>query len=384
MMTPMRGEKHEHGTWLCPTPFDRTRLLDMEARLLKARTIMYGSVAVGTVICGPWLGWWTLAPMFCLALFGRLMQPRIVRSQRPEYLVFAVIVAAMLMIGLAVTLTGGSKSPVLMLFALPVATLPARFNTRGVQAGVLVTLLIMVVSSALAGGGNLADGPHYLIIAAATMIGLSACCHTLMSAEADQRTASVLDPLTNLLNRKALDSHFPEIARQSHYTNKPVALVACDLDHFKAINDEHGHQKGDEVLRDVADAFRAHLRTFELVYRVGGEEFLIVLPGVAPDDAHMVAERVRSGIESARPGGLEVTASIGLAVAIGKAVDYDSLYAAADKALYEAKNGGRNQVVVAPLAEPPVTTVLGAAARVAEGPSRVPSVPLHGPATRGA
>ena len=109
-----------------------------------------------------------------------------------------------------------------------------------------------------------------------------------------------------------------------------------------------------------------------------------MLPGVNPEDAHMVAERVRSGIETARAGDLDVTASIGLAVAIGTAVEWDKLYAAADKALYEAKNNGRNQVVVAPLAEPPVTTVLGAAARIAEGPSRVPSVPLHGPAPRGA
>ena len=372
----MGGERHENGTWLCPTPFDRTRLLDMEARLLRARSIMYGSVAVGTVLSGPWLGWWTLAPLICLVLFGRLAQPRIATSDKPEYIVAAVIVAAMLMIGLAVALTGGAKSPVLILFALPVATLPARFNARGVQVGVAVTLLIMVVSSLLAGPTDLADGPHYLIIAAGTMIGLAACCHTLMSAEAEQRTTSVLDPLTGLMNRKALDTHFDEIERQAHYTGKAVSMVVCDLDHFKAVNDEHGHQRGDAVLRDVAEAVRANLRTFELVYRVGGEEFVILLPGVQVADAQMVAERVRSGIEEARPGGLELTSSVGVAVALGTAVDFEALFGAADKALYAAKDAGRNRVVTAPILEPGVTTVLGAAARVAEGTSRVASVPL--------
>src|SRR5687767_5858693 len=137
----MGVERHENGTWLCPTPFDRTRLLDMEARLLRARTIMYGSVAVGTVLSGPWLGWWTLAPLLCLVVFGRLAQPRIATSDKPEYIVAAVIVAAQISIGLAVALTGGASSPVLMLLALPVATLPARFNARGVQAGVTTTLL---------------------------------------------------------------------------------------------------------------------------------------------------------------------------------------------------------------------------------------------------
>ena len=374
----MRGERHENGTWLCPTPFDRTRLLDMEARLLRARTIMYGSVAVGTLLSAPWLGWWTLAPLICLVLFGRLAQPRISTSDKPEFIVAAVIVAAMLMIGLATALTGGAKSPVLMLFALPVATLPARFNARGVQAGVAMTLVIMILSSLLAGARDLADGPHYLIIAAGTMIGLAACCHTLMSAEAEQRTTSVLDPLTGLLNRKALDTHFEEIRRQAHYTGKPVAMVLCDLDHFKAVNDNHGHQRGDAVLRDIAEALRAHLRTFELVYRVGGEEFVILLPGVQPADAEMVAERVRSGIEGARAGDLDVTSSVGVAVAFGTAVDFEALYGASDKALYRAKDEGRNRIVVAPLLEPSEPAP-GGAGRLAEGPSRVPSVPLAGP-----
>jgi diguanylate cyclase (GGDEF)-like protein len=374
---------HENGTWLCPTPFDRTRLLDMEARLLRARTIMYGSVAVGTVLSAPWLGWWTLAPLGVLVLFSLLMQPRIATSGRPEYYVAAVILAAQLMIGLAVALTGGAASPVLMLLMLPVATLPARFNARGVQAGVVSTLVIMGGASLLAGPSGLGDGPHYLIIAAATMIGLAACCQVLMSAEAEQRSTSVLDPLTGLLNRKALDAHFAEIRRQAHYTGRTVSMVVCDLDHFKAINDGYGHQRGDAVLREVAEALRGHLRTFELVYRVGGEEFLILLPGVQASDAEMVARRVREGIAEARPADIELTASLGVAVAVGTAVDFEALFGAADEALYRAKDAGRDRVEVAPALEPSEAAAQTHPSRVAEGPSRVPSIPLGMPLTDG-
>ena len=345
-------DRHHNGTWLCPTPFDRTRLLDMEARLVHARAIMYGSVAVGTVLSGPWLGWWTLAPLIALLLFSRVLQARIAGSEKPEYVVATVILAAQLMIGLSVALTGGAHSPVLMLLALPVATLPARFGARGVQAGVASTLLIMVAASLAAGPTELVEGPHYLLIGAATVIGLAACCHTLMSAEAEQRSTSVLDPLTGLLNRKALEAHFEEVRRQAHYSGKSVALVVCDLDHFKSVNDQHGHLRGDAVLREVAEALRGRLRTFELLYRVGGEEFVVLLPGVEAEAARQVAERVRIGVEEALPGELAMTASVGVGVAAGTAVDFEALFAVADKALYAAKEDGRNRVAVAPTLRP--------------------------------
>ena len=358
-------DRHDNGTWLCPTPFDRTRLLDMEARLLHARTIMYGSVATGALLSGPWLGWWTLAPLLVLVAFSRALQPRIARSDKPEYVVAAVIVAAQLMIGLSVALTGGAHSPVLMLLALPVVTLPARFGARGVQAGLASTLAIMVVASLAAGPSELVEGPHYLLIAAATMVGLAACCHTLMSAEAEQRSTSVLDPLTGLLNRKALEAHFEEVRRQAHYSGKSVALVVCDLDHFKSVNDQHGHLRGDAVLREVADALRGRLRTFELLYRVGGEEFVVLLPGVEAEPARQVAERVRAAVEEALPGELALTASVGVGVAAGTAVGFEALFEVADRALYEAKDDGRNRVVVAPALRPAATTPASAPAAIA-------------------
>jgi diguanylate cyclase (GGDEF)-like protein len=135
-------------------------------------------------------------------------------------------------------------------------------------------------------------------------------------------------------------------------TGAPICLIACDLDHFKRVNDDYGHARGDAVLKDAAYVMRKHLRSFELVYRLGGEEFLIVLPGVPIDEGRSIAERVRTGIENARPAGLPVSASFGVAAGSGGATAFEPLFAAADEALYAAKRAGRNRVVAAGYDEP--------------------------------
>jgi diguanylate cyclase (GGDEF)-like protein len=101
----------------------------------------------------------------------------------------------------------------------------------------------------------------------------------LVASDVRHRADSTLDQLTGLLNRRALEPRFAEIAEQAALTDLPVSVVLADLDHFKSINDEHGHGVGDAVLRDVAYAMRRTLRTFELLYRLGGEEFALLLPG---------------------------------------------------------------------------------------------------------
>jgi diguanylate cyclase (GGDEF)-like protein len=157
----------------------------------------------------------------------------------------------------------------------------------------------------------------------------------------------VLDPLTGLLNRKALASRFAELAEQAAQTDGSVCVVACDLDHFKAINDEHGHEHGDAVLKAAAYVFRKSLRSFELAYRLGGEEFLVVLPGSSVAEGCEVAERIRAALEAELPGGSLVTASLGVAAAAGADVRLEALCREADAALYVAKRDGRNRVQAA-------------------------------------
>jgi diguanylate cyclase (GGDEF)-like protein len=335
------------GTWLCPTQLHRERLLDMESRLARPRAIMYGSLAVAFVIGIPWIGWWTLIPLAGAVSSYALLRPRIATSERPEYVIAATVVIAQVLIGIGIALSGGPDSPVIAMLLLPIVTLPARFTTRGVYAGLGMTVAVLLLSTVAVSPAAFAADPTFTLIGLATAVGLAAFAEALMRAEMQQRSDAVLDGLTGLLNRKALASRFDEIAQQAALSGAPVCLVACDLDHFKQVNDVHGHGRGDAVLKDAAYLLRKHLRSFELAYRLGGEEFLIVLPGAGLEEGRVIAQRVCSGLEDARPGGLAVTASFGVAAASGADVAFETLFREADSALYEAKRTGRNRVVAA-------------------------------------
>jgi diguanylate cyclase (GGDEF)-like protein len=126
-----------------------------------------------------------------------------------------------------------------------------------------------------------------------------------------------------------------------------VALVLADLDRFKSINDLHGHARGDAVLQEVAYRIRKHLRAFESVYRLGGEEFAILLAGCDGDGAAHAAERIWEAVRGEPIDGLPVTMSCGAsATAPGEPFDFDAVFARADEALYAAKRAGRDRVRV--------------------------------------
>jgi diguanylate cyclase (GGDEF)-like protein len=189
--------------------------------------------------------------------------------------------------------------------------------------------------------------PTRLISTLTFLIAITAIMSALMEGELEHRDRAVLDPLTGLLNRASLGARVVEIEEQAHLTGGAVSLIVLDLDRFKQVNDTHGHERGDAVLRDVAYEIRKSLRSFELVYRIGGEEFLVLLPGVALPEALDIAERVRHSVEQARPGDLDLTVSAGVAADSGGHIRYDQLFRAADRALLEAKRAGRNRVETA-------------------------------------
>jgi diguanylate cyclase (GGDEF)-like protein len=278
-------------------------------------------------------------------VFYGLLTPWIARSARPEYPVALSVVHAQVMLGIAVALTGGPRSPALPFLLLAVVLLPARFTARGVIAGVALTVFVILASTVGVDPSGYIDDPTYVNAALASLGGLASVSYVLMRSERQQRSDAILDPLTGLLNRKALMDRFAEVAEQAALTGGWVSLIACDLDHFKAINDEHGHERGDAVLKEAAYVIRRNLRSFELVYRMGGEEFLIVLPGATLEDARPLVERARLAIEEARPGGLPITVSMGVAAAEGAHVVFEPLFRRADEALYRAKREGRDRVV---------------------------------------
>ncbi len=165
------------------------------------------------------------------------------------------------------------------------------------------------------------------------------------------RREAETDPLTGQPNRRALDALLKQQAELARVGNRTFSLLLLDIDHFKLINDTHGHGVGDDTLRAFAERVRAYLRQGDVCARYGGEEFVVVLPGTTLVAALEVAERLRHGVAEAllmNVPAIRATVSIGAAQFIAGERP-EQLLERADRAVYEAKRGGRNQVrVLAP------------------------------------
>lgn len=162
---------------------------------------------------------------------------------------------------------------------------------------------------------------------------------------------AVLDPLTALHNRRYLSNHLDTLFQESADRGRALSVLLIDVDHFKAINDTHGHDAGDDVLRELALRLRRNIRGIDLACRLGGEEFVVVMPDTSLDSAYLVGERLRQCIAAApfivgahdRP--ISVTASMGVAALEYETDTPDLIMKRADQALYCAKRDGRNRVV---------------------------------------
>ena len=152
------------------------------------------------------------------------------------------------------------------------------------------------------------------------------------------------DPLTGVYNRRKFDRDIELVVAMSDRMNKGTSLLIIDIDHFKKYNDQYGHQKGDQVLKEVTRAIENSLRYYDQIhlYRYGGEEFVVLIPDITPPDSFKIGDRVRENVKEA----CGVTISIGISHYREISDDMQSLLNNADKALYEAKRKGRDQVVI--------------------------------------
>ena len=163
--------------------------------------------------------------------------------------------------------------------------------------------------------------------------------------------AAITDALTGLHNRRYMESHLATLVEQAHARGKPLTVLMLDIDFFKAVNDTHGHDAGDDVLREFAVRLKKSIRGIDLACRLGGEEFVVVMPDTDVGIAARVAERIRRQIAGHRflidrgARSIEVTISIGIGARQGPDDDAMTLLKRADEALYRAKRDGRNRVV---------------------------------------
>jgi diguanylate cyclase (GGDEF)-like protein len=194
-------------------------------------------------------------------------------------------------------------------------------------------------------------GPEVTAPVAASMLLIVFMLNVVLNVIGELQRAlfeqAITDPLTGAFNRRHLASQLERLTTPGSAPQRPNALIAIDIDHFKSINDRHGHAGGDEVLRQVVKVIGTRKRRSDLLFRTGGEEFVLLLPDTTTEEAEHLAQALRQLIEQApllpsHP----VTVSLGVSLQ-RPGHDVESWFGAADRALYEAKRTGRNRVVLA-------------------------------------
>ena len=316
---------------------------DMAARVNRLAPLLHGSLFLSAASLWPLLGLPTVGVFVVLSMGFRALDPDFPPFARSEALRPGIAFCA-LMLGVACVLTGGPHSPLVPLFAMPAVAAAAHIRGRRLLY-VLGAIEACIVGVSLSRGLEvLLDDPARLIVPTALLTMVSIVVSSLAASDSEHRSAATLDPLTGMLNRHGLAARFSELAAQARRSGRPISLAVVDVDVFKSVNDEHGHRRGDEVLLGIAATLSANLRPFELAYRIGGDEFLIVLPGLSLAEAVQVGDRLREKIRDAKPGGLPITVSIGVSSAQGEDLTYETLFAQSDAALYRAKLAGRDRV----------------------------------------
>lgn len=244
-----------------------------------------------------------------------------------------------------------------------VVLIPAWFVVNAAIVGLALIAFLVVLYFDHAGTENPLNVALVATVAMAFILAMGGTVHRmrrqtflvhlrLREANAQLKELARTDPLTGCANRR----RFFELGRieheRSHRYRRPLTVLFMDIDYFKSVNDRYGHAVGDQVLAAVAAAAGNELRTSDLLGRLGGEEFVILLPETDAAGGRIVAEQLRRRIGAtviaAEQGPVTVTASFGIADNSFRPADFDSLVSAADKALYEAKHLGRNRIEMSP------------------------------------
>ena len=332
---------------------DKTRALAGERYLASNRwfwiSSTIGTAAITALLLAaiPTYGWVPFLVMGVPAILGSL--GHVIGSALSERTYALCHVGWLGGVGVSASFAGGADSFVLALLPVMVLGFFGRLRPMVAVGYSWAGFLLACVPVLVSDWDGFLRSPWLLGACAAGLASLTPMAAQMAAGELHHRGEATIDQLTGLLNRRGLNERITELRQQALVIgdDTPMAVLAGDLDQFKLINDTYGHARGDDVLRDVAYIIRKQLRRFELAYRTGGEEFLVLLPGHDAAAAALVAESIRGAIEAGSPGGLTATISIGVASCPAARQDHTELLLAADNAVYAAKAAGRNCVVLA-------------------------------------
>ena len=316
-------ERAAVGSWLVRDEAARAHMLDLLHRIRRVRIAAYGVVLLTLIAAGPFYGWLPLAPPLVAAVVMGIVIELSKRYRRPEFAIGAAIVVSLVGSAAGFLLAHGTPLVALPMLAVPVFAWSPVFPARGVAAVALIDTVLIIAAGVFTDSHAALSDPVILGVPLALLGAVALIGSVLGRSSIDYRGAAVVDQLTGMLNRQALESRVAAVSQQVAYSGEPVALLIADIDHFKQINDRAGHRTGDAVLREIAYRMRKNLRAFEAAYRVGGEEFVVLLTGLGTQEPAEIAERLRGAIRHAPIEGLAVTISFGVAAtAAGEPFEY--------------------------------------------------------------
>jgi diguanylate cyclase (GGDEF)-like protein len=334
--------------WVWPGATDEQRHLESLPAIRRVRLRLVAIIVPTGLFCCLWVTFRGLPVLTAMGLNALLAYHLNKNDTEVRLTTLIAPVGLQVLLSVLVGITGGLASPFLSWLVIPVSIISLSFR-RTVVLSVMALALSLATVACLVNWLTVApvSYPQPVLAVSTTALGaaLAVIFFALQTAELDSRRAARTDGLTGILNRAAFEEQVPVLLTQARDEGLWISMLACDLDHFKNVNDKHGHAMGDEVLRRTGEILRGCIRADDKVFRVGGEEFFVVLPRAEPAIALAVARRICETMAATRFGTLTVTCSVGVASTHASDASSNELVLAADQALYRAKSAGRNQVI---------------------------------------
>jgi len=327
---------YQRTSWLCPTQPDLARALEASPQVRTIRTVGSAAVGVALLASAPWLGWWTLI-LFAFSAVNLLsVDRRMARSAHPERVSVEAIAVTLALLASGVVLSGGPHSPALPWLVLPAAMVAARFRPHVVIAGLVITVLAILLCTLVAHTQATLADPVPVLTTLALLAAVVSIVRALQAAELYQREEATIDALTGLANRRQLVRDLERTCGEAE-EHSGTSLVMFDLDGFKAYNDAFGHLGGDLLLGRLSQAFARALGDAGRAYRLGGDEFCALIWG---EHSQELPERCQRAL-SAEGEGFSITSSYGQVSIPGEAAEAEQVLQLADERMYAFKDSRR-------------------------------------------